>query len=77
MTVHDRLQELFRMIFGDDDLVLRPEMTADDVDGWDSTAHITLMFAIEEEFDVQFSESQLVEFADIGALEAFLTARVG
>ena len=74
MTVHERLEEVFRMIFGDDDISLRPDTTADDIDGWDSTAHVTLMFAIEDEFGVQFSESQLVDFASIGELEAFLEA---
>jgi acyl carrier protein len=75
LNVHERLQEIFYAIFGDDIPELRPDMTAEDIEGWDSVAHINLMFAIEEEFEVHFSESQLADFAIVGELEAFLAAQ--
>ncbi len=70
--VHDRLQRVFRSVFGDDLGELAPTATADDIRGWDSVAHISLMFAVEEEFGVEFTADQLAGFHNIGELEQFL-----
>lgn len=68
MTVHDQLVTIFRDVFDDDDLELSDATTADDVEGWDSVAHITLMFAIEQRMGVQFSDDELGGFKDVGEL---------
>lgn len=71
----DRLQAVFRDVFDDDDLTLADEMTAADIPGWDSLAHINLMFALEAEFGVLFEGDQLAQLADIGELKQFLAER--
>jgi acyl carrier protein len=71
--LHDRLQEIFQTVFNDDDLELRDETTAADVPGWDSVAHITLMFSIEQAFGVQFAGNELAEFRNVGELKRYLT----
>jgi acyl carrier protein len=60
-------------VFNDDDLELRDETTAADVPGWDSVAHITLMFSIEQAFGVQFAGNELAEFRNVGELKRYLT----
>jgi acyl carrier protein len=77
MTLHERLEELFRGVFDDDDLTLTDETTADDISGWDSVAHINLMFSIERVFGVQFTGNELAEFKNIGELKEFLASRGG
>ena len=75
MTVHERLEEVFRMVFNDDDLVLTDSTTAAEVPGWDSLAHVNLMFAIEQEFGLQFPGNQFSEFENVGELERYLESR--
>lgn len=75
MNVHERLQEVFRTVFDDDSIVLTPETTAADVPGWDSFAHINLMFSIEQAFGVKFAGNQLAEFKNVGEIEQFLDGR--
>ena len=77
MTLHQRLEGVFRLVFNDDALVLRDEMTAADVPGWDSVEHINLMFSLEDEFGVQFRGNELAELPDIGALKRYLEANGG
>lgn len=76
MTLHERLEELFQNVLNDDALALRDEMTAADVPGWDSVAHVNLMFSIEQAFGVQFRGNEFAELKDIGELKTFL-ARQG
>ena len=45
-----KLQPIFQDIFEDDELLITAESNAATVEDWDSLAHITLIFAIEQEF---------------------------
>ena len=57
--LRDRIQEIFRDIFEDDDLVLRDSMTAHDLEGWDSLAHINLIIAVESELGIRFATAEI------------------
>lgn len=57
--VHDELQTVFRDVFGDDGIVLGDSMTADDVAGWDSLAHINLIIATERQFGIKFATAEI------------------
>jgi acyl carrier protein len=72
---HQRLEELFQTVFNDDGLTLRDDMTAAEVPGWDSVAHINLMFSIEQAFGIQFAGNELAEFKNIGELKAYLSRK--
>ena len=74
--VHDRLEQIFREVFTDD-LVLRDDLTASMVDGWDSLSHITLIYAIEAEFDIEFTPDEMVDLANVGELEQRVVAKLG
>jgi acyl carrier protein len=71
------LQQVFRDVFNDDALVLRDDMTSQDIAGWDSLAHVNLMFTIESAFGMQFVGNELAELKDIGALKTLLENRKG
>lgn len=75
MTLHQRLEAVFRSVFNDDELVLTDETTAADIPGWDSVEHINLMFSLEDEFGVQFVGNELAELENIGALKRLLEQR--
>lgn len=75
MTLHQRLEQVFRTVFNDDALRLTDETTAADVPGWDSIEHINLMFSLEEEFGMQFVGNELAEVENIGALKRLLAVR--
>jgi acyl carrier protein len=66
---------VFRTVFNDESLVLRDETTAAEVPGWDSLEHINLMFALEEEFGMQFVGNELAELENIGALKQLIEQR--
>lgn len=77
MDVHERLEEIFRTVFDDEDLTLTDETTSADIPGWDSLAHVNLMFTVEQEFGVQFVGNQFSEFENVGELRRFLESRPG
>ncbi|MDO4483899.1 MAG: acyl carrier protein [Clostridia bacterium] len=70
--IFERLNDVFRDVFDDDDLTVTDATTAQDVDGWDSLRHITLLAAIEDEFDVTFSMGQTVSMKNVGEMVDFI-----
>lgn len=72
MSIHQRLEELFRNVFHDQQLTLTDETSATDIPEWDSVAHINLMFTIEYEFSVQFAGNELAEMKSIRELKEYL-----
>ena len=68
MELQDRLNQIFREVFDNDDINITPEMTANDVDGWDSLSHVNLIVAIETKFGIRFSQKELLTFKNVGDL---------
>jgi acyl carrier protein len=68
MELHDRLNQIFREVFDDDDINITPVMTANDIDGWDSLSHVNLIVAVENTFNIRFSQKELLTFRNVGDL---------
>ena len=70
-----RLTRIFRDIFDDDELELRPDMTADEVDGWDSLRHVRLVLTVEKAFGTRFPASEVANLKNVGELVALIGRR--
>jgi len=66
------MQVVFRDLFDDDTLKLRPDMTAADVEAWDSLTHINLIVDIEREFKVRFTTGEITGLKTVGDLAALV-----
>ncbi len=64
--IYSKLTDIFRDIFDDDALVLRPEMTAADVPEWDSFNHINLIVATEARFGIKFQTAEVESLKNVG-----------
>lgn len=70
--IYERLNEVFQDVFDDDELKVSDETTAADVDGWDSLMHITLIEAVEDEFDINFDMKTVVKMKNVGEMVDFI-----
>jgi acyl carrier protein len=57
---------VFRDTLDLDDLVLSPQLTARDVEGWDSLNHILLVVAVEQRFGIKFSTGEIDGLENVG-----------
>jgi len=76
MSTLKKLNEIFCQVFDEDDLQISPEMTANDVDGWDSLSHINLIVAVESAFKIRFNQKELLTFKNIGDLLASIESKI-
>jgi acyl carrier protein len=64
----ERLRDIFRDVFNDEDLVISLETSARDIDDWDSVMHVSLVVSVEKAFGVRFSSSEVAELQNVGDL---------
>ena len=60
------LTPIFRSVFNQPNLVLHRDLTARDVETWDSLNHIMLIVQIEEMTNLVFTTDQLVKLNNVG-----------
>lgn len=75
--IHKRLQDVFRLVFDEDDIEIFAETTAEDIDAWDSLEHINLVIAVEREFNVRFATAEISGLKNVGEFEALLLSKLG
>jgi len=62
------LTNIFHDVFDDDTIVLRPGLSAADVDGWDSLAHVRLLLTIERKMGIKFNAVEAGKLKNVGEL---------
>jgi acyl carrier protein len=73
--IYERLTQIFQDIFDDDLISVIPELSAKDVDGWDSLTHIRLMLTVERAFKIKFSTSEIGSLKNVSDLVTLIKAR--
>ncbi len=73
--IYGAMTEIFRDVFMRDDLVLKAELSAKDVQGWDSFKQIEIIMAIEERFGIKFTTRELDSLQNVGDLVRVVAAK--
>lgn len=64
----EKLTIVFHEVFNDNSIVLRDDMTADDVENWDSLSHMSMITKVEEVFGIKFKLKELNKLKMVGDL---------
>lgn len=64
--VLEKVQEVFCDVLGNDDIILKEETTAQDVDEWTSLAQAQILTAIENELGIRFSLKEIMSIKTVG-----------
>ena len=70
--IFNKVQEVFRDVFDDENLVISDETTASDIEDWDSLTHITLISEIEDTFNYKFSMKDVLGLKNVGEMITLL-----
>ena len=66
--IMDKVTNILRDIFDDDELMITDETTAADVEDWDSLEQINILIAMEKQFAVKFSVGEVEGLKNVGEM---------
>jgi len=58
------------------DWTLEEHTTASEVPGWDSLSHISVILAVESDFNVHFSNLEVLRLKSVGDLQQLLNSKL-
>ncbi len=67
-AILSKMTDIFHDVFDNDEIVVTPSLTADDVPEWDSLTHVRLILAVQKAFSVKFSAAQIANLKNCGDL---------
>ena len=70
--IYEQLTEIIGDVLMNFDLVLTPELTAKEVEGWDSYKMIEIILAVESHFGFKVKSKELDDLENIGDLVALI-----
>lgn len=74
--VFEQLNQVFRDVFDDEELVVDDSTTADDIEDWDSLEHINLMVAVEKQFGMKFNMGEVTTMKNVGEMVDIILQRI-
>lgn len=72
----ERLTPIFKETFSEPNIVLRDDMSANDVDKWDSLSHMLMITAVEKEFGIKFKLKDLNKMKQVGDLISTIESKL-
>ena len=73
--IYEKLNEIFRDIFDDEEIVVTAETNSGSIEDWDSLEHINLVVAIEKAFQMKFSMDEVTGMKDVGEMVEIIRQR--
>lgn len=68
----EKITGIFREVFSDNNIVINDEMTANDVENWDSLTHMLMITKVEEAFGIKFKLKELNKLKKVGDIISLL-----
>lgn len=72
----EKLTEIFRTTFNDQELVLNDNMNAGDVETWDSLTHMLMVSEVESQFGIRFKLKELNHLKTVGDIVSILEEKL-
>ena len=71
-----RLTSVFHAVFDDEEIVLTPELSASEIEDWDSLRHVRLILNVEKAFGISFSAAEVGRLTNVGDLATLISSKV-
>lgn len=62
----EEVQEVFRAVFENPDMVITEDLSAEDVGDWTSLVHMVLLSTLEEKYGIKFSTRDIRRMKKVG-----------
>lgn len=74
--VFEKLNQVFRDVFDDEEIQVNDSTTADDIEDWDSLEHINLIVSVEKKFGMKFNMGEVTTMKNVGEMADIILKRI-
>lgn len=74
--ITEKLTVIFRHVFNNQTIILKNELTANDVENWDSLTHMLLIGEIENGFSIKFKLKELNKMRNVGDMIEVISSKL-
>ena len=74
--IFEKLTVIFRDVMDNEEIELKENTTAEDIEEWDSLAHVQLIEKIEAVFGVRFSAKEMTTWDELGELVDSIISKI-
>jgi acyl carrier protein len=75
-TITEKITPVFRKVLNEASLEITDQLSASDVDNWDSLSHMLLISEIESTFNIKFKLKELNKMKNVGDLISFISTKL-
>lgn len=77
MNISDRVHAIFAEELGISAEEVTPQLTYNSIPEWDSVAHMHIIMALEESFNLSFEDTEIAELTSVSSIVSAIELRVG
>ena len=74
--IRQQLSLIFENVFGEKDIEITDDLTADHINRWDSLTHLTMIAETEKAFGIRFKLKELVNMKNVGELISLISQKL-
>jgi acyl carrier protein len=75
-TITEKITPVFRKVLNEASLEITDQLSASDVDNWDSLSHMLLISEIESAFNIKFKLKELNKMKNVGDLISIISTKL-
>ena len=77
MEIIEKMTEIYCRVLKLDSIILVPETTAKDIEGWDSLANIQIILEIEKHYGIKFQLHEIQKLLNVGDMLDLIEKKMG
>lgn len=74
--IMNRVQDIFRDVFDDEDIVIDEHTTSAHIEDWDSLTNIQLVVSIERSMGIRFTSAEIPSWKNVGDMVECISKKV-
>lgn len=74
--MEERVKEIMGIVFEIDSNDISDDASSDHIENWDSLRHMNLIVALEEEFEIELDDEEIVEMMTLPLIVAILEEKL-
>ena len=73
--LEDRMKNIMSVVFEIPEEQIKDNSSPDTIESWDSLKHMNLIIALEEEFEVEFTDNEIYEMMNYTLIKSIITGK--